>query len=322
VRWTKRIFAGLAVLLMAATSGATYQWIATRRDLAATPPPGRLIDVGGYRLHIWCMGSGKPTVILDSGLGGGAFTWPHVQPEVAKFTEVCSYDRAGLGYSDVSPASRTSEQIAQELAKLIEGSGIEGKVILVGASSGGFNTRILASKYPEHVAGLVLVDASHEKQNERYAAAGLKEEIPVSLRFVVLTAPFGLLRLRGETLGLQLEDAGPSVRAFLRATAFRSSRYRATYEELAHWDESAKQVSATRRKLSIPVVVVTAGVNPGPAQPIHRELQQDLLTLSSSTCQVVAAQSGHVVADDQPLAVLDAIRSAIEAAKEQKNPRC
>ena len=164
-RWTKRILAGfIGLLIVAATGGATYQWIATRRDLAAIPPPGRLVDIGGYRLHIWCMGSGKPAVILDSGLGGGAFSWPRVQPEVAKFTQVCAYDRAGMGYSDPGPTPRTSGQIAKELAQLIERSGIEGPVILVGASSGGFNTRIVASEYPERVAGLVLVDASHENQ--------------------------------------------------------------------------------------------------------------------------------------------------------------
>src|SRR5215467_15191730 len=119
-RWTKRILAGIVVLLLVATSGVTYQWLATRRDLTATPAPGRLVDVGGYRLHIWCMGSGQPAVVLDSGLGGGAFAWSRVQPEVSMFTQVCSYDRAGLGYSYVSPAPRTSEQIAQELAKLID----------------------------------------------------------------------------------------------------------------------------------------------------------------------------------------------------------
>ena len=105
--------------------GFGYQWVATRSDLATTPPPGRLVDVGGHRLHIWCTGSGGPAVIYESGLGGGAFGWTSVKPEVAKFTEVCTYDRAGMGYSDSGPMPRTSRQIASELAVLLEKSGID-----------------------------------------------------------------------------------------------------------------------------------------------------------------------------------------------------
>jgi hypothetical protein len=124
-----RVLAGMGVLVvLLAGVGAAYQAIATRRDLAAVPPPGRLVDIGAFRLHIWCTGSGSPTVILESGLGGGAFTWPQVQPEVAEFTQVCAYDRAGLGYSDPSPSPRTSGQIAKELALLIEHSDIRGPV--------------------------------------------------------------------------------------------------------------------------------------------------------------------------------------------------
>ena len=120
-RWTKRALAGVIglafIAALGAALGAAYQWLATRRDLAATPPPGQLVDIGGYRLHLWCMGAGAPAVVLESGLGGGAFTWPQVQKETAMFTRVCAYDRAGLGCSDPSPEPRTSGRIAQELSR-------------------------------------------------------------------------------------------------------------------------------------------------------------------------------------------------------------
>src|SRR5713101_2667240 len=94
-RWTMRILVGLGgFLIVAALSGATYQWLATRKELAATPPPGHLVDIGGYRLHLWCTGDGAPAVILDTGLGGSSADWGFVQPDVARFTRVCSYDRA------------------------------------------------------------------------------------------------------------------------------------------------------------------------------------------------------------------------------------
>lgn len=122
-RWTKRVLAGfIGLLILLATLGAAYQWIATRRDLAAIPPPERLVDIGGYRLHIWCMGSGKPTVILDSGLGGEAFNWPHVQPEVAKFTQVCAYGiHRELQQDLLALSSRACQAIAERSSHAITG---------------------------------------------------------------------------------------------------------------------------------------------------------------------------------------------------------
>jgi pimeloyl-ACP methyl ester carboxylesterase len=154
-RWTRRALIRLAgFLVVVVAAGATYEWIASRRDLSATPPPGRLIDVGGHRLHIWCSGTGTPAVILESGLGGPAVSWGFVQPEVARFTRVCSYDRAGLGYSDPGPSPRTARRIARELADLLRGSGITDPLVLVGASSGGFSMRIFASEHTERISGL------------------------------------------------------------------------------------------------------------------------------------------------------------------------
>ena len=124
-RWTIRVLVSVASLVVAAVvTGAAYQWFETRKDLALTPPPGRLVDIGGYRLHFWCTGEGAPAVILDTGLGGSSADWGFVQPGVARFTRVCSYDRAGMGYSDSGPSPRTARRIANELAELLSRSGI------------------------------------------------------------------------------------------------------------------------------------------------------------------------------------------------------
>src|SRR5438067_12356419 len=120
-RWAKRIFASfMVVLILAGITGAAYQAIASRRELATNPPPGELEDIGGYRLHIWCMGTGSPAVILDTGLSGSLLGWAVVQPEVAKFTRVCSYDRAGMGFSNPGPSPRTRRRIAGELRQLLD----------------------------------------------------------------------------------------------------------------------------------------------------------------------------------------------------------
>ncbi|MGH9331314.1 MAG: alpha/beta fold hydrolase, partial [Vicinamibacterales bacterium] len=124
-------------------------------------PPGRLIDVGGYRLHLNGTGAGRPTVVLDAALGGSSVSWALVQPEVARFTRVCSYDRAGFGWSDAGPMPRTVGRIVGELRTLLDRAGEPSPYVLVGHSFGGLVLRVFAARYPADVAGLVLVDPAH-----------------------------------------------------------------------------------------------------------------------------------------------------------------
>jgi len=310
-RWTMRIVVVLGAFLgVAALSGATYQWLATRGELAATPPPGHLIDIGGYRLHLWCTGDGAPTVILDTGLGGSTPGWGFVQPEVARFTRVCSYDRAGMGYSDPGPSPRTARRIASELAELLARSGIAGPVVLVGASIAGFDVRVFASDHPERAAGLVLVDASHEDD---------VHEVPRMARFVPLLSTIGVLRLFGPSFGQNIESLAPSVRQFAQATRFRAAGYQAAADEIIHIRESAEEVRSSRRKLTIPVLVVTGGRG---ADENWRQLQRDQASLSERGCLIVAEQSGHVVPIDQPDVIVDAIRIVVETARGHDVPLC
>ena len=303
-RWTKRILVGFGGLLaIAALGGATYQWTATRRDLARTPAPGRLVDIGGHRLHIWCSGSGTPSVILETGLGGSSADWGFVQPEVAGFTQVCSYDRAGMGYSDPGPSPRTTRRMTYELAQLLDRAGIAGPVVLVGASIGGLVVRVFASERPERVAALVLVDASHEDQDA---------DVPRVAPFVPLLSSLGIFRLLGVTFGPPPASLAPSVRGFAEATGFRAAAYQAAVDEFTHLRQSAAEVKATRRQLSIPVVVVTAGQGTDAA---WLKLQRDQVGLSQRGCQIIAEQSGHAVALGQPGVVVRAIQASVDAVR-------
>jgi len=310
-RWTMRILVVLgAFLIVAALSGATYQWLATRRELSATPPPGQLVDIGGYRLHLWCTGDGAPAVILDTGLGGSTPGWGFVQPEVARFTRVCSYDRAGMGYSDPGPSPRTARRIASELAELLARSGIAGPVVLVGASIAGFDVRVFASDHPERAAGLVLVDASHEDD---------VHEAPRMARLVPLLSTIGVLRLFGPSFGQNIESLAPSVRQFAQATRFRGAGYQAAADEIIHIRESAEEVRSSRRTLTIPVLVVTGARG---ADENWRRLQQDQASLSERGCLITAEQSGHVVPIDQPAVIVEAIRTVVETARGHDVPLC
>jgi pimeloyl-ACP methyl ester carboxylesterase len=306
-----RIVGGLCgFVVLVALAGTTYQWLTTRRDLAATPPPGNLVDIGGFRLHLWCTGNGAPVVILDNGLGGTSAGWGFVQPEVARFTRVCSYDRAGMGYSDPGPSPRTARRIASELAELLARSDIAGPVVLVGASIAGFNVRVFASDHPERAAALVLVDASHEDQTH---------EVPQMARFVPLLSTIGFFRLLGVSFGQNVESLAPSVRPFAEATRFRAAGYQAAADEITHVRESAEQVRSSRRKLTIPVLVVTGALG---ANDTWRRLQRDQASLSERGCLTVARQSGHVVPVDQPEIVVEAIQTVVEIARGHEVPLC
>jgi pimeloyl-ACP methyl ester carboxylesterase len=303
-RWIRRTLLALCgLLLVAAVAGATYQWIATRRDLAATPAPGRLVDIGGHRLHLWCSGAGSPAVVLESGLGGASFDWGFVQPAVAEFTKVCSYDRAGMGYSDPGPSPRTMRRIANELAMLLDRANVETPVVLVGASIGGLAVRVFASEREKQVAGLVLVDASHENQTM---------DLPPIAPFVPILSSLGVFRILGVSFGPELGALAPSVQRFARATAFRASTYQAAASEGISLPQSAAEVKASRRKLSIPVIVITAGRG---SDDQWRAFQRDQAGLSEQGCQVFAERSGHGIPLRQPDDVVKAIRADVQRAR-------
>src|SRR5688572_6772992 len=222
LRWA---LGGLALLLVSVGAlGAAWQAVLSNRERSTTPP-GKLVDIGGYRLHLWCMGTGSPTVILESGLSGGAFEWGYVQPVVARQQRVCSYDRAGLGYSDPGPRPRTTKQMVRELGALLDSAGIDDQLVLVGQSYGGFNVRVFATQHPARVAGIVLADTSHEDQRRRFADAKAPTgEVPAMLPYVMpVAAALGIPRLVGFGAGLETWAIDPHLRHFVDATRCRRS---------------------------------------------------------------------------------------------------
>ena len=156
----KALLGLVGALLALAVAGAIYQAIATELAERAYPPPGEMVDVGGYRLHINCVGQGSPTVVLDAGSGAMSAHWVWVQRQVSGTTRVCAYDRAGMGWSEMGPDPRDAKQITGELHTLLSNAGIEGPYMLVGHSFGGMYMQTYAARYPGEVAGVALVDSS------------------------------------------------------------------------------------------------------------------------------------------------------------------
>jgi len=183
-RWPARIIGALFTVAIALSAiGVTYQSIGYWRDSRRFPQRGRSFRVGAIKLNLNCTGKGDPTVVLDSGMGGSSLDWLRVQPEIAKFTRVCSYDRAGYGWSDSSPMPRTSLQIAEELKGLLTSAEERGPYLLVGHSFGGYNVRMFAKLYPSDVAGMVLVDAEHPDEGSRQKQ--LQDSLPPLVKALV-----------------------------------------------------------------------------------------------------------------------------------------
>jgi pimeloyl-ACP methyl ester carboxylesterase len=215
-----------------------------------------------------------------------------------------------MGYSDPGPSPRTARRIASELAELLVRSGISGRVVLVRESIAGFNVRVFASDYPERAAGLVLVDASHEDD---------AHEVPGMARFVPLLSTIGVLRLLGVSFGQRVESLAPSVQRYAQATRFRAVGYQAAADEITHIEDTVSEVRNTRRKLTIPVLVITGARG---ADENWRRLQQNEASLSERGCLITAQQSGHIIPIDQPAVVVEAIRTVVEIARGHDVPLC
>jgi pimeloyl-ACP methyl ester carboxylesterase len=321
-RWLQSTVFGLLVaVILVALAGALYQSLSERRDRRSYPMPGELVDIGGYKMHIDCTGQGSPTVILESGLGDSYISWQKVQPQIAQFTRVCSYDRSGLGYSDSSPHPRTSENIAEELHTLLHHAGIPSPYILVGHSMGGFDARLYTSLYRNEVAGMVLVDSSHPEQRERLPPAVLDLDASWvrQQEFLEFTMPFGIPRLLGVC------DSDPEVRA--AECNFHSARE--AVAELKSASESAAQTARTGPFGDLPLTVLSSDPDhPRPDLPedlvkptndAWQQMQAELSHLSTKGTRVVAKGSGHYIQIDRPGVVIEAVHNIVDQARRTQN---
>lgn len=290
----RRILVGLVIILIVLTSGGTaYQAIATQSDQRNFPPPGQVYAVGGYRLHIYCTGpqkSGNPTVILEALSGGSSVYWGWVQPEIAKTTRVCSYDRAGFGWSDLVPQPPSFQQTVSDLHTLLAKANIPGPYVLVGHSKGGLIVRGFAADYPDETAGLVLLDASQPDLFSRHPETLAENEsfLRQSALFPWL-ARIGLFHLYFAAGG-EIDFKDLPAREHDELAAFWSSP---EYWEVQRADMIAgKDFFAQAQNLGrlgdLPLAVVSAGTNPDP------EMQSELAALSNKSIHIHVEGATHV----------------------------
>ena len=313
---------------------------AKARLAARYPAPGLMVDVGGYRLHLNCQGTpaaGRPTVVLEAAHSEPGLSWASVQPEVAKFTRVCSYDRAGLGWSEPSPKPRTADTIVDELHTLLARAGIEPPYVLVGHSIGGMYVRLYAHEHPDEVAGMVLVDATHEEQSARMPAAIAKMQATSTnaagcvFGFFRATSSIGLLapfaKMKGGVWPMPIPR---EARAAYLSTVYSGPQYfkAATRETLAMPESLALVRARQIRSLGdIPLTVISAGkpviaaghgISEADAEQmkaVATELHVEMAALSPRGKRVIAEGSGHYVQVERPALVVDAIREVVEAPR-------
>ena len=333
----------IAVLPVCALTLATAQ---TPPCSPPIPPPGQLVDLGGWRVHLHCMGEGnaaQPTVILEAGAAGFSVDWSHVQPEVARFARVCSYDRSGLGWSDLGPRPRTMRQQVWELHTLLDKAGVRPPYVLVGHSVGGILARLYAFTYPSEVVGMVLLDSGHER-----GVAVLRDGKMVRLIETATGRPIPPVKTSDplresditENIRRQIEAAArqmtlhateppydklPADARRMRAWAFAQVKHWASNDNPFEGEELAallkKQTEEKYPLGDMPLLVLSRGTpeNPRPEgrahEDEHNRNQTSLLTLSRASKQVLARHSGHEIMLTEPDLVVSAIRDVVAAAR-------
>jgi len=344
-----QMFLLLAVLI--STVAVSGQQAASRSNSPADivyAQPGQLVDAGGFRLNLYCMGNGSPTVVFDSGWGDWAPAWSKVQPEIAKWTRACSYDRGGAGFSDPGPMPRTSVHIAEELHTALHNARIGGPYILVGSAFGGDNVRTFADLYMDEVAGLVLDDADStdvepkEMQEEEHRGlAGIPKDMRECRDLIAEHKPLPVTSRPGRPpqncaqqfffRGLPEAEWSQELNAkVLEIAQTKVAMYDSYASEMEQTAADETYLQEHRRSFgSRPIRVLTSGNHAvghletkPPDTPKHLKYEQEItvaqarwLTLSSNSKQIFAHHSSEYIQFDEPETVIKAIREVYDQAK-------
>ncbi|TKH45332.1 alpha/beta hydrolase [Paenibacillus terrae] len=316
--WTRIVFFVISCLLLVVISGFVYEWIASKQDKLQYPPLGKMVDVGGYRLHIRKLGSGTPTILLESGSGESSLSWRDIPENLSSFATVVSYDRAGYAWSEEAATPRTGENIVRELHLALKNTDVQPPYILVGHSLGGMYSRLYAQTYRDEVAGLVLVDARPENDARRTSEIYAKERPKVnpSPLISLLLERSGAFRLFPNfmlTGRVEHQDRKSFVSIVASPKYFRSV---AEEGDLASTTENAIR---GQHLGNLPVRVIARGIQQnltqfGISKRGNEQIEQswqmgqrEMLNISTNSKFIVAKKSDHMIIHDQPELVIQVI---------------
>jgi pimeloyl-ACP methyl ester carboxylesterase len=325
--WMKWIVGGLlSLLLILGLAGATFESLGRAKAAKIHPAPGQMVDIGGRRIQLDCRGTGYPTVVFESGLDTlGALSWSVVHDQIAKTTRACAYGRAGIMWSDPSNRTFSAEHVAQDLHTALAVAGEPGPYVMVGHSLGGPYLLIFTGRYPDEVAGLVFVDASHPDQRERLAAAAGK-----AVSAGVGMAHLGRLVSGSGLLRLIMPRGAPPAHLPLAAAqtggAWFAQSIPAAATELDALGATLTTAGDNRALGARPLIVLTRGEksSPGAAKQLKvsvakiealdaawLSMQNDEARWSSASRHQVVPGASHYIQLDQPQVVIDAVRDVV-----------
>jgi pimeloyl-ACP methyl ester carboxylesterase len=291
------------------------------------PPIGQMVDIGGYRLHMHVEGEGSHTVIFDAGAGGIGLSWELVRPAIAKVTRVVTYDRAGLGWSEPSPYPRDAATVALELHTMLSNANINAPYILVGHSLGGVVARQFAAKYPNEVAGLVMVDSAHEQQMKHFPGALVKMVNSMKGMFAVmrLLSKLGVFALKPSLV--QIGDNGKLPRELVAQMqgVMASSESHAAGMIAESKSAYAVQTQPVSTLGDVPLTIISHGQLDANAVPpslgaqvrdeyelAWQKLQVEITSLSTRGGRIVAERSGHNIMFEQPEIIIESILEMLQ----------
>lgn len=328
-KWKKNFrLITLSLVISSLLIAFSYDKISGTFETTAYPAPGALVDLGGYRLHMQDMGTGPVTIVLDAGMACCSLDWSLVQPEIAKFTRVVSYDRAGYGWSDESPLPRTSRNIVGELHHLLQAAKIPPPYILVGHSFGGANVRLYANSYPEEVAGIILVDSAHEEHFQKMPVwpRRLIERFLIQPPVVTLGATFGFVRIFNYFMDVRktIKSLPEEIQDMYLAHMSTTKYVKTVAQEFSYFSASLQQIQEAPKIIGDkPLVVISAGQHIisedrgydreflDEITQIWRKFQIDLVGKSSKGKQIIAEKSGHMISHQQPDLIVEIVHEML-----------
>jgi pimeloyl-ACP methyl ester carboxylesterase len=308
-RWL--LYPVLAVLGIAAAGGG-YETVRESLDARAYPPPGRLVDVGGHRLHLSCTGSGSPTVVLEPGQGGVSLDFAWITPAIARDSRVCVYDRAGRGWSDAADSPQDGARIAADLHTLLARAHVPGPYVLAGHSFGGLYVQSFAAQFPDDVAGLVLLDSTAPKPGPALPPRNSDNVLGRVSALVPAVAHLGAGRLIAQS---SYGSLPPNVRDEWRANASLSRNLGSWIEEFVASNTSMQQAAALTNLDAKPLIVLTADTGNSPG---WEQKQDSMARLSTNSLHRVAKATTHnsMVSDEaDAAAATQAIQDVVAAVR-------
>lgn len=326
----KIVFRTISVILGCLVTSSLFNLLYLQHLKRRYPPPGSFYEVNGKRMHIYCTGSGTPTVIIEPGLGGDWLDWQHVQPELSKTTRVCTYDRLGNGWSEPQPGLHDAVNTAARLHALLQQAGEKGPFVFIGASMGGYFVREFNAMYPHDVAAIIFSDTSipgqvtaipgrldsDVKRNQRHRAA----------MWQWIREASGWERLMGRCQAA----LGPEMEAYIdygRAESCRPQYSRAGLSESDAFWISAEQAGKAQCCGTLPLLIISqdpdrpkSGWDAASiaANPIWDRLQENLKTLSPHSRRIIARTSGHHVMFDRPDVIVSATAQLINELRQNR----